>query len=195
MKLWAKLHHGWHSQHRCLSQALGNLNFVGDHVGYKAKVAYELRRAVAYASYTRKILIVVWLTKQGLFPRLETASVSLTLWMEGVLSICPPTVHGHASEGKRVLPPAGLTAVVWDTCSGFSGYMFTGLALLQSSYPSHLCLAFVSTTVIHFLFIPFLLDGTHDTNFSARHSFSAKIEVFNRVCSICSPSTTPEYRQ
>ena len=114
-----------------------------------------------------------------------------------ILYICAPSMYGYASEWKRALPPAGPTAIAPQrlTCSSFPGCTFTGLALLQSSCPSNQCLAFLARTMIHFLLVPFLLDRAHCANFSSRPSFRATIhEVFSKVCSICSPSTTPEYR-
>ena len=73
-----------------------------------------------------------------------------------------------------------------DTCSGFSCCAFTGLALLQSSCPSNQCLAFISTTMIHFQLLTLFLDRVHSANISSRPSFRATIDIFNQVSSICS---------
>ena len=63
-------------------------------------------------------------------------------------------MHVHASEWKRASPLTGPTMIACDTCSAFFlGCAFTGLALLQSSFPLNQCLAFVLKTLIDFLLL------------------------------------------
>lgn len=98
-----------------------------------------------------------------------------------------PSMHGQVNGERLAIPrPDPQCELHAALHISFSGCTFSCLALLQSSCPSKHCLTFLSTTLIHFLFIPLLLGETHSAVLAL-----AQQSRFSKLVAMCGPSKTP----